>query len=74
LGDESGLQLLHFDGISEILRHRQSMNYPNMNYPERCSLNISCFAKDRLQGLDDLPIGFLESTPNLVIKMLSLVM
>jgi len=32
------------------------------------------FAKDRLQGFDDLPIGFLESTPDLVIKMLSLVM
>ena len=36
------------------------------------SPDISFFAKERLQGLDDLPIGFLESAPNLVIEILSL--
>jgi Uma2 family endonuclease len=36
------------------------------------SPDISFFAKERLQGLDDLPIGFLEGAPDLVIEMLSL--
>jgi Uma2 family endonuclease len=35
------------------------------------SPDISFFAKERLQGLDDLPIGFLEGAPDLVVKILS---
>jgi Uma2 family endonuclease len=38
------------------------------------SPDISFFAKERLQGLDDLPIGFLEGAPDLVIEMLLLAM
>lgn len=35
------------------------------------SPDISFFAKERLRGLDDLPIGFLEGAPDLVIEILS---
>jgi len=35
------------------------------------SPDISFFAKERLQGLDDLPIGFLEGAPDLVVEILS---
>jgi hypothetical protein len=37
-------------------------------------LNISFFAKGRLQGFDDLPIRVLEGAPDLVIEMLLLAM
>lgn len=35
------------------------------------SPDISFFAKERLQGLEDLPVGFLEGSPDLAIEILS---
>jgi Uma2 family endonuclease len=35
------------------------------------SLDISFFAKERLQGLDNLPTGFLEGAPDLAVEVLS---
>jgi Uma2 family endonuclease len=35
------------------------------------SPDISFFAKERLQSLDDLPIGFLEGSPDLAVEILS---
>ena len=34
------------------------------------SLDISFFAKERLQGLEELPTGFLEGAPDLTIRPL----
>jgi len=33
------------------------------------SPDISFFAKERLQGLEELPAGFLEGAPDLTIKV-----
>lgn len=35
------------------------------------SPNIAFFAKERLQGLEELPTGFLEGGPDLVVEILS---
>jgi Uma2 family endonuclease len=36
------------------------------------SPDIAFFAKERLQGLEELPTGFLEGAPDLVVEILSL--
>jgi len=35
------------------------------------SPDIAFFAKERLQGLEELPTGFLEGGPDLVVEILS---
>jgi Uma2 family endonuclease len=42
-----------------------------MKNENRRSPDISFFAKERLQGLTELPTGFLEGAPDLVVEVLS---
>ncbi|MGF1492571.1 MAG: Uma2 family endonuclease [Microcoleaceae cyanobacterium] len=42
-----------------------------MNNGNKRSPDISFFAKERLQGMTELPTGFLEGAPDLAVEILS---